>query len=225
MRLTREEEQAVNAAIAEAERKTSGEIYCIYARDVSEYTEVGLGYATGVSLLLPMALVAFGLRPWAIEEMLTGWRMSGPEAGPEAGALAYAMLQALILFAMLAVMMIRPLRFWLAPEPLKRARVHKVAVQQFLAKGLQATESRTGVLIFASDAERHAEVVADEGVYTKVDPEVWGDAIEALAEAMKRKAPGEGFVEAVRRVGAVLAEHFPPVGDNPNELPDEIVQI
>jgi putative membrane protein len=35
------------------------------------------------------------------------------------------------------------------------------AMRQFFAQGLHQTENRTGVLIFASVAERYAEIVAD----------------------------------------------------------------
>ena len=36
-------------------------------------------------------------------------------------------------------------------------------MRQFFAQGLDRTEQRTGVLIFASVAERYAEIVADAG--------------------------------------------------------------
>ena len=36
-----------------------------------------------------------------------------------------------------------------------------IAMRQFFAQGLHQTENRTGVLIFASVAERYAEIVAD----------------------------------------------------------------
>ena len=225
MRLSHDDELKINGAIRDAERKTSGEILCIFTDRVSDYSEVALGYAAGVALLLPLALVAAGLRPWALEEMLAGWRLGGAEPAPEAGALAYAMLQTVIFVIMLALMAIRRLRLWLTPEPLRRNKVHRAAVQQFLAKGLHQTEARTGVLIFASAADRHAEIVADEGIYKKVNEDVWADALEALGKGMKRGEPADGFVEAITLCGDVLAEHFPPTSANPNELPDEIVQL
>ena len=225
MRLSHEDELKVNGAIREAERKTSGEILCIYTDRVSEYSEVALGYAAGVALLLPLGLVAAGVRPWAVEEMLAGWRLGGAEPAPEAGALAYAMLQTLIFVIMLALMSIRRLRLWLTPEPLRRAKVHRAAVQQFLAKGIHQTEARTGVLLFASAADRHAEVVADEGIYKKVPEDVWAEALEVLGKGMKQGRAADGFVDAIALCGAVLAEHFPAKGDNPNEIADELVQI
>src|SRR5262249_44232487 len=56
-------------------------------------------------------------------------------------------------------------------------RVHAEAMHQFLAQGIHLTEHRTGVLIFASVAERYAEIVADSGINAKVTPDVWSKAV------------------------------------------------
>ncbi len=216
--LTREEEQRINAAVAEAERNTTGEIFCILAKRTSSYAEVPIAYASIAALLLPLAMVAVGFHPWEF-----GW--STGEAEPEQATLAYAALQAIVFMVVLLVTAIRPVRMMLAPEPLKRSRVQRIALQQFMAKGLHQTEGRTGVLIFAAAEERRAEVIADEGIYKKVDSDVWADALVALGDGLKRKQTADGFVAAVQLCGGVLAEHFPPKGDNPNELPDQIVTI
>ena len=225
MRLSYEDELKINEAIREAEQKTSGEVLCIFTDRVSEYSEVALAYAAGVALLLPLGLVAAGVRPWAVEEMLAGWRLGGADAAPEAGALAYAMLQTVVFVLMLGLMSIRRLRLWLTPEPLRRSKVHRAAVQQFLAKGIHQTDARTGVLIFASAADRHAEIVADEGIYKKVPEEFWAEALEVLGREIKQRRPAEGFVSAIQLCGGLLAEHFPRRADDQNELPDEIIQI
>jgi putative membrane protein len=164
--------------------------------------------------------VAFGLEPW---NWAGGWRVVAP--GPEAAVFTYALLQAAVFLVTLALTAWMPLRLRLVPEPLKRRRVQRLAFQQFMAKGLHQTQARTGVLILASLDERHAELIADEGIHAKVSQEVWADAMEALVLHMKNGQPTEGFVQAVRICGEVLAEHFPPGAQNPNELPDTIVQI
>jgi putative membrane protein len=219
--LSAEEQDRINAAIAEAERNTSGEISCILARRASSYAETPLGWAAFLSLLVPLALVAAGLEPWNWSQ---GWQVAGATP-PEAAVFAYALLQAGVFLAALALTAWRPLRLLLAPRPLKDARVHKLALEQFLAKGMHETQARTGVLILATHDERHAEIVADEGIYAKVSPEVWAEAVAALITHMKRGDPAGGFVEAVRLCGEVLAKHFPPTGENPNELPDTIILI
>jgi putative membrane protein len=58
-----------------------------------------------------------------------------------------------------------------------------------------------------------------------VDQKVWVDAVDALTNGMKRGAPAEGFTAAIRLCGEVLAEHFPPSNDNPDELPNVLVEL
>lgn len=218
--LSADEEARINAAIAEAERATAGEISCIVAQRSSTYLETPIGYAAFASLLIPLAVVAGGLEPW---NWAGGWRVRAP--GPEAAVFAYALLQAAVFLITLAITAWRPLRLRLAPYPLKRSRVHKLALQQFLAKGLHETTGRTGVLIMASLDERHAEIVADEGIHAKVAPDVWADALAAMIVRLKRGETAEGFAEAVRICGEVLAEHFPRADNDVNELPDTVIQI
>ena len=220
VKLSIEDEERINAAVAQAELRTSGEIIPMITRRCSTYAETPIAYAGFASLLVPLGVVAAGLQPW---NWAGGWHVAA--ARPEQAVFAYALLQAGVFLLTLALTSWRPLRLRLAPRPLKRARVHKAALQQFLAKGLHATEARTGVLILASVEERHAEIVADEGIYGRVPHEVWADALAALIAGMKRGAPADGFFQAIRLCGEVLAEHFPPTALNPNELPDRIVII
>jgi putative membrane protein len=81
------------------------------------------------------------------------------------------------------------------------------------------------VLIFASVAERYAEIVADAGINEKVTPQVWDRAINELTTAITAGRPADGFVEAVEQCGAVLAAHFPPGALKRNELPDKLLEI
>ena len=98
-------------------------------------------------------------------------------------------------------------------------------MQQFLAHGLSATRERTGVLIFLAMSDRRVEVVADETIHTRVADMVWVGVVNDLTAAMRNDRMAEGFEGAIAAVGAVLAEHFPPRADNPDELPNRIVEI
>jgi hypothetical protein len=63
------------------------------------------------------------------------------------------------------------IRFRVVPKRRLWGQAHAEAMHQFLAHGIHLTEHRTGVLIFASVAERYAEIVADSGINAKVQPE------------------------------------------------------
>src|SRR5205085_463078 len=82
----------------------------------------------------------------------------------------------------------------IVPRRTQHERAHTEALRQFFAQGLHQTENRTGVLIFASLAERYAEIVADAGINAKVTPQVWDQAIAALIAGMKQGRAGDGVV-------------------------------
>jgi putative membrane protein len=190
-------------AIRAAEARTAGEIFCVIARHSSDYRLVPMVWAAAIALLVPLPLV-----------YLTRWP----------AAVVY--LWQLLAFVVAALALSHPkVRVRIVPRRAKHERAHAEAMRQFLAQGLDKTQHRTGVLIFASTAERYAEIVADVGINEKVAPQVWDEAINALTAAIKAGRPADGFVAAVERCGAVLATHFPPGALNRDELPDKLLQI
>jgi putative membrane protein len=190
-------------AISAAETKTSGEIFCIVAQHASDYRLVPLAWAALIALIVPAPLIYLTLWPASVIYLLQ-----------------------LFAFILVTIGLSRPgIRFHLVPRRAKHDHAHALAMRQFFAQGLQHTEHRTGVLIFASVAERYAEIVADQGINAKVTPEVWDKAVAALIAGIKDGRAGDGFVAAVEQCGVVLAEHFPPGALNPNELPNRLVEI
>jgi putative membrane protein len=87
------------------------------------------------------------------------------------------------------------------------------------------TASRTGVLLYLSLAERHAEIVADESIQSKISGEEWGEAMVALLDGVRGGRPGQGIADAVARIGDVLAAQFPFTGTDPNEMPDRLIEL
>ena len=118
-----------------------------------------------------------------------------------------------------------PLRIALVPRAVKRSRAHRQAMEQFLARNLHTTKERTGVLIFVSAAEHYAEVIADEGIYKKVPPEVWDEAVAGLSADIAKGKVSDGFVTAIKLCGGVLAKHFPPGLHDENELPNHLIVL
>jgi putative membrane protein len=199
--ITAADTDRVVAAIRAAEQKTAGEIFCVITHASSSYRLVPIAWAALVALLVPLLLI-----------YLTKW---------PAGTIYLAQLVAFIVTA--AILSVPALRYIIVPRHAMHERAHAEAMRQFLGQGLQLTDDRTGVLIFASIAEHYAEIVADTGINAKVGKEVWEDAIAAMIAAIKDGRAGEGFVAAIERCGDVLAEHFPPGAINRNELPNKLV--
>jgi putative membrane protein len=190
-------------AITKAEAKTSGEIFCVIARHSSDYRLVPVAWAAAVALAVPAPLI-----------YLTLWPAS----------LIY-LIQLVVFIAVAAGLSLPGIRFHVVPRRTKHERAHVEAMRQFFAQGLHQTENRTGVLIFASVAERYAEIVADRGIYAKVTPQVWDQAVAALIAGISQGRIADGFIAAIEQCGAVLAEHFPPGVLNPDELPNKLVEI
>jgi putative membrane protein len=117
------------------------------------------------------------------------------------------------------------LRMALTPASTKNRRVRRRAVELFRAGTEKRTKGRTGILLYLSLLERRAEIVADEAIHSKVEPDVWGEAMAVLIEQVKAGRTGEGMALAVEKIGEVLATCLPPTLDNPNELPDRLIEL
>jgi putative membrane protein len=224
--MTEQDHDRIAAAVAAAEAKTAGEIYCVMTPAVSDYRETPLAWAAAVALLLPAAALLLGFEPQMLNRLFGGWEIGHAAATEQTifTALAvYVGLQAAVFVVAALVASIPVVRRALTPGSLKAERVHRAAMEQFLAKGLHMTRERTGVLLFASLAEHRAEVVADEGIYSAAPNEVWDEVVALLIAGLKRRDPAGGFEAAVTRSGEILAQYVPPRADNPNELPDRLV--
>jgi putative membrane protein len=199
MEITAEDHAAIAAAIRAAEQRTSAQLICVLAHASSGYAYVPLLWATVLALALPWPLIY--LTPWSVELIF---------------------LAQLVLFIIAALLLSwLPLRMWLVPRRVQRARAHRAALEQFFLRHVSHTAKRTGVLIFVSLAEHYARIVADEGIAAKVPQTEWQAAIDALTHHMHDGRIAAGFLAAIERCGAVLAAHAPPDG-SPNVLPDRL---
>ncbi|WP_448582709.1 TPM domain-containing protein [Thermaurantiacus sp.] len=218
--------ERVAAAIAAAEATTSGEIVCVLDTDRHIYLEWVLALAAALAFTVPLLLTLAGFGPTAWRDTLfPAWQAAGQPLPDIATVELHAAAQVLVFLAAFLLLRVTPIAQRYAPAALRRARVHELALKQFLARGIHLTAERTGVLIFASLHDQMAEIVADEGIYAKVSPDVWGEADAALLAEARRGNLAQGFVRAVGIVGAILAEHFPPAPRNRDELPNRLIEL
>jgi len=213
----------VTDAVAKAERASDGEIVTIVAPRSDAYHDVGLHYAVLAMLLVPTigALIPQSLIDWMLG-LVFGWNAS----------LSFRLLMfALVVGQAIVFLIVRfafawmPLRMALTPASTKTRRVRRRAVELFRAGTEKRTKGRTGILLYLSLLEHRAEIVADEAIHNRVEPDVWGEAMAALVDGVKAGRPGEGMAQAVGKIGEVLAECVPPTLDNPNELPDRLIEL
>ncbi len=222
MLFSESERTRVGEAIAAAESLTSGEIVVITSSEVARYPATALSIAALAGFALPLGAVLLG---WSPAAMFPDWDAIEPAVRDVRNIEALVAVQAAVFAAVLALAWNTRLARVLTPAGLRRDRVHRAALTQFKARGLEATQGRTGVLIYIDEPDHIAEVIADTAVFAKVSPEHWGATITALTDGIRSGQAADGMVTAIRLAGGVLAEHFPPEADNPNELPDRLIEI
>lgn len=221
--LNEAEHKIVSDAVAEAELTTSGEILTVLADSSDGYTDVVLVWAAALAFT---AMSVFALFPQPFldfyDSLIGGWGHDWTT-----GELAsMTILLGLVTFAITwAVQLWKPLRFALIPGPVKSARVHGQAIKHFKVGAEGRTHGRTGILIYLSMSEHRAEIIADEPIASKVEAEVWGEAMAEMLDEIKKGRLAQGMAVGVRDVGFVLSEHFPRAEDDENELPDRLIEV
>lgn len=88
--------------------------------------------------------------------------------------------------------------------------------------GMQHTRERNGILIYVCVADRLVAVLGDKGINEKVPEGFWDGTVDVLKAHFAAGKQAEGLCEAVRMVGERLSTFFPPHGDDPNELSNEV---
>jgi putative membrane protein len=196
--------ERIAETIAEAERRTAGEIVAVIAPWSGSYVYAAFFWPAIVALLVPLPFIHWTW--WPIQTIYF---------------LQLAVFAALTLLLLAA----RPLRFALVPRSLKRQVAHRRALEQFLAQNLHTTPGRTGVLLFVSVAERYAEIVADAEIDRHVGEGTWRQIVDDLTAQIGAGDPAAGFINAIRAVAEPLAAHFPPGSQNHDSLPNHLIVL
>lgn len=221
--LNEDQHRIVTDAVKQAELTTSGEIVTVLADRSDGYSDIVQLYCAAIAFTA-MSVFAFVPAPFLDlwDSLSGGW---GNEWST--GELA-SMTIALGLVAYLVgtlVFLSDAVRFALIPAPTKSARVHAQAIKHFKVGAEARTKGKTGVMIYLSMREHRAEIVADDSIAEKVEPEVWGEAMAEMLDEIRLGRIAEGMAVGVRDVGYVLSQHFPVDEDDENELPDRLIEV
>ncbi|PZO01897.1 MAG: hypothetical protein DCF30_06315 [Hyphomicrobiales bacterium] len=196
-----QDRDAIAEAVGQAESQTAAEIVVVIDHAASSYRSVPVVMALSLSLFVPWPLLAMTAT-------------SAPRIFLTQLVCAALLLGGLLWYG-------RGGRF--VPGFVKRRRAHGVALREFTARGLTRTRQRTGVLLYVAIQERYAEILVDTGLDGQVDQAVWDGIIEPLLVAARADRLRDGLIDAVRAVGAVLAQHVPRTPDDVDELPNKVV--
>ncbi len=209
--LTSEERERVRAAVTEAEKGLAAEIVpCVFAQS-SPYPETVWAGAAGAVGLACGTLLLIDLRS-PVWLPLSTLMLIVPIAGIGGALLGR---------------WVGPVKRFLIGAHRMEDATQRRAKEVFYDRGIAGTKARDGVLIFASLLERRVVILADESVCSKMDPNAWKPAINAMAAAAASGRIADGLVAAIEKTSQALRaagftgandgglSNDPVVGDTP----------
>jgi putative membrane protein len=184
---------AIEAKVTEIEKTTSAELVVVAAPRSGSYADVALAAGCTSGFLALLFLVFSPL------SFSAGWL-----------PLDFAIV------ALLAWYFVRNssrLTRLLCTRARRSRQVKDAATVAFVEEAVHGTRQRTGVLFYWSELEGELFLLRDHAVDGKVPGAEWN--------AVPRKPRTlDEFLEVMSTCGRVLAAHLPPVGDNPDEIPN-----
>ncbi len=105
----------------------------------------------------------------------------------------------------------------------KEDTVKQRAVRAFYEKGLYKTKKNTGVLFFLSLLERKVWVLADKGIYEKIEQETLNKLAKNVSQGIRDGRACDALCEAMKEAGGLLAGHFPVTPGDIDELSDDVM--
>ena len=105
----------------------------------------------------------------------------------------------------------------------KEEAVRLRAERAFFEKGLYKTKKNTGVLFFLSLLERKVWVLADSGIYEKMDQETLNGYANEVSRGIREGRACDALSHSIQGIGTLLSKHFPMTPDDTDELPDDVM--
>ncbi len=203
MSISKKDRERIAAVIQSAEAKTSGEIVCVLAQTSTHMTALPVFIAAAAALATPWLLMM--LTELTVQRILA--------------------IQVGVFLLLLMLLRLPRVRVALIPRKARRAIAHRVAMEQFISRGIAGNKHRAGIMIFVSLAERYARIIADDEIAARVPHSKWQGAVDALVAHMRDGRIADGFVAAINKCAKELAKHFPRADTNRKGSPGRIYLI
>lgn len=200
---TAEEKERLKATTQEVESRTIGEIVVMVVDRSDRYLEAEIfgGVLLGSLLSLILTLLFFHSSIWS-----------------------YIPLSFLFFFPCRTLFQrIDALKRLFVGVRRKEEAVRLRAERGFFEKGLYKTKKNTGVLFFLSLLERKVWILADKGIYEKMDQETLNRFAHEVSRGIKEGRACEALSQAIQETGELLSRHFPITPDDTDELPNAVL--
>jgi len=180
----------IQAAVRDAEGKTSGEIvpFLVERSDAYEAADWRGGAVLGAAIACAAA---------AVHEMTDIWLPFN---------FAGLILIVIVAFVtgMLLVRFIPALKRLFTGSDAMAHHVARRAAEAFIAEEVFQTRERTGILLFVSLFERRVLVVGDAGINARVQKSDWDGIVATIVDGLKKGTPADGLVRAIGACGELL---------------------
>ena len=209
--LSEADRERIRQAVHAAEQHTRAEIVPMIVARSGLYRDARhwAGLIAALTTLAALLTIEFSWLPW-------GWHASNAAWLIVAVMLAYA--------GGAWVGSWPPVVRLLTSSTRMRHKVMLRAERAFAQHAISQTRERTGVLILLSILERQIYVLPDRSLTGLVPAERWKQVVQAAVERLRGGDIAGGLSHAIHACGVVLADACPArPGDNPNELPDQII--
>lgn len=202
-KFTEKELKDISNAVKNAEQKTSGEIVPYIAVKAEDYFD-GAAIFVFAAVMVAVAFY-FYYHPWHSVRGLLFAQLCG------------------FLLGIMIVNVFPKTRLWFISKKHIADAAHRRAIQAFYENGLAKTRDKTGILLALFFLEKRVEVVADDGINSKLDQQTWDKVVETIVQNAKNGQLVEGFVGGIEQCGNILHEYFPRKKDDRNELKDNLI--
>ncbi|QBO58144.1 hypothetical protein NBC122_01317 [Chryseobacterium salivictor] len=98
----------------------------------------------------------------------------------------------------------------------------EIAFEVFKRLCKDQTAEKNAVLFHVNFEQQYLTIIGDEGIHKKVHQKFWDQMHDELTTAFSKGRYFESLKKAIVETGTELKKYFPIVGENPNELPNEI---
>lgn len=98
----------------------------------------------------------------------------------------------------------------------------EIALNVFRTLGMDKTKDRNAVLFHINFEDHYLTIIGDEGIHEKVHQSFWDQLHNKMTVQFSKQFYFQAIKDAILETGLELKKHFPVVGENNNELPNEI---
>jgi putative membrane protein len=208
--LSQADHERIRKAVADAEKKTAGEIVCMVVSSSYPYPLANVLGATAVAL--PASLLGthfLGARLWIGSQNM--WLFLG----------LFSLCFALFYWAVERFPALK--RRFISLREID-AEVEEAAINTFFRQGLYRTRDATGVLLFISVFEHKVWLLADQGIHEKVPRDEWDALMVQITRGIREGHRTDAICGAIQTIGQRLESHFPVKADDTDELKNLIIE-